>query len=244
MAFPVALALLFFVLHLPYLPKSLEDLDSINFALGVRRFDVAHHQPHPPGYPVYIALAKGIHALISHEARALGMLSVISGAIGVLAVATLFRRIDDAQSTPGWTVASTAVAMTSPLYYFTAVRPLSDATGLAAAIAIQSMTVGARSARALVSAAFCAGLATGIRSQVAWLTVPLIAWQLALHRRRALHHGGHGGQGGKNPESFPALASAQGTISRVSTVTGSEQRGGRTSSAIVITGRATHSAAR
>ena len=37
--------------------------------------------------------------------------------------------------------------------------------------------------------------------------MPLIAWQLVLNRRRALHHGGHGGQGGKNPESFPALAS-------------------------------------
>ena len=57
-AFPVGLAIVFLVLHLPYLPASLEDLDSVNFALGVRDFDVAHHQPHPPGYPVFILLAK------------------------------------------------------------------------------------------------------------------------------------------------------------------------------------------
>ncbi|PYR44329.1 MAG: hypothetical protein DMF93_00685, partial [Acidobacteria bacterium] len=42
-------AFLFAAFHLPYLPASLEDLDSVNFALGVRRFDVAQHQPHPPG---------------------------------------------------------------------------------------------------------------------------------------------------------------------------------------------------
>jgi hypothetical protein len=46
------------------------------------------------------------------------------------------------------------------------------------------------------------------------------------------------------PTNGTPLASAQVTISRVSTVTGSEPRGGSTARAIVITGRATHSAAR
>jgi hypothetical protein len=54
----LALLLIFFGVHLACLPTTLEDLDSINFALGVRQFDVARHQPHPPGYPVFIALAK------------------------------------------------------------------------------------------------------------------------------------------------------------------------------------------
>ena len=47
-----ALAGLVLALHLPWLPSWLEDLDSFNFALGLRHFDVAQHQPHPPGYPV------------------------------------------------------------------------------------------------------------------------------------------------------------------------------------------------
>ena len=33
----------------------LDDIDAINFAMGVREFDIAKHQPHPPGYPVFIA---------------------------------------------------------------------------------------------------------------------------------------------------------------------------------------------
>ena len=53
-----ALVLAFLAAHLAFLPRTLEDLDSINFALGVRHFDVAEHQPHPPGYPVFIALGK------------------------------------------------------------------------------------------------------------------------------------------------------------------------------------------
>jgi len=83
----VLLAGIFLTLHLPYLPRSLEDLDSINFALGVRQFDVAHHQPHPPGYPVYMFIAKAVYTAVPDEARALGLVSVLSGGLGVLAIA-------------------------------------------------------------------------------------------------------------------------------------------------------------
>ena len=54
----IALALAFLVAHLRDLPRTLEDLDSINFALGVESFSVAAHRPHPPGYPIFIGLAK------------------------------------------------------------------------------------------------------------------------------------------------------------------------------------------
>ena len=64
--------------------------------------------------------------------------------------------------------------MTAPLFWFTAVRPLSDSSGLAAALAVQAMTLAAATPRRLAVAGFCAGLATGLRSQVAWLTVPLL----------------------------------------------------------------------
>ena len=170
----VVLAVVFLALHLPYLPASLEDLDSINFALGVRRFDVAHHQPHPPGYPVFILIAKAVRAVAPSETTALALVSAGAASLGVLALAALFRRLDAAGTPLPWRVAPVLVAMTAPLYWFTAVRPLSDSAGLAAALAVQAMTLAAGSARALAIAAFCAGLAAGIRSQVAWLTVPLL----------------------------------------------------------------------
>jgi hypothetical protein len=66
--------------------------------------------------------------------------------------------------------------MTAPLYWFTAARPLSDMAGLAAAIGVQVLTLAARTPRQLYAAAFGAALATGLRSQVAWLTVPLMVF--------------------------------------------------------------------
>src|SRR3989442_8705185 len=88
-----ALAVLFLALHLPFLPASLEDLDSINFALGVRHFDVAQHQPHPPGYPLFIALAKIARVAVRSEATALSLVSVVAGSLSVFALVALFRRI-------------------------------------------------------------------------------------------------------------------------------------------------------
>ena len=167
----VLLAVVFLALHLPYFPTSLEDLDSINFALGVRQFDVAHHQPHPPGYPVYIALAKAVRAAVPDETRALALLSVVAGALGVVAMAALFGRLTSVGRS---TWVPVALGLTAPLYWFTAARPLSDMPGLAAALTVQALTLGALTTRGLCAAAFAAGLATGIRSQVAWLTVPLL----------------------------------------------------------------------
>src|SRR6476619_7016804 len=90
-AIAATLALAFLVAHLPFLPSSLEDLDSINFALGLRHFDVANHQPHPPGYPIYIALGR-LSRAVTHavapsldpvrlDAIALASWSALSGGV-------------------------------------------------------------------------------------------------------------------------------------------------------------------
>ncbi|HEX3702546.1 MAG TPA: hypothetical protein VHU82_04395 [Vicinamibacterales bacterium] len=178
------MALLFLALHLPSLPASLEDLDSINFALGIRHFDVVHHQPHPPGYPLFVLAAKGAHALVVPEATALGLVGVVSGALGAFALVVLFRRMDDE---PGWRpYLATLVTMTAPLYWFTAARPLSDTTGLAAALGVQALTLSAFTPGAAIRAAACAGFAIGLRSQVAWLTLPLLAFTIIRRSGRDL----------------------------------------------------------
>ena len=51
-----------------FLPPTLEDIDSVNFALALERFDPRLHQPHPPGYPVFMLLAKGVLSLAGSPA--------------------------------------------------------------------------------------------------------------------------------------------------------------------------------
>jgi hypothetical protein len=54
----------------------LYDLDSVNFALGIRHFDPRVHQPHPPGYPLYISMGKLLNFLVHDANTALVLLSV------------------------------------------------------------------------------------------------------------------------------------------------------------------------
>ena len=55
----------------------------MNFALGVRDFDPSKHQPHPPGYPVFIALGKLSHAVWPSDSGSLSLWGALFGALSV-----------------------------------------------------------------------------------------------------------------------------------------------------------------
>lgn len=184
-----ALGVVFMVAHLPFLAPSLEDIDSINFALGLREFNPAEHQPHPPGYPVYIAVGRVMLAAVraarpelpqvTAEAVALSLFSVLAGALAVVFAGLTFRAIA-ARTTLEWASANrtarwaTVFLALCPLFWLTAARPMSDMPGLAAAFAAQALMLSGR----ITAGAFVAGLAIGIRTQTLWLTAPLLVWVL------------------------------------------------------------------
>jgi hypothetical protein len=199
-----ALALVFALGHVPFLAASLEDIDSVNFALGVRDFDVATHRPHPPGYPVYIALGKVAVSIVGFgrdappsmiEAKALSLLSLLSGLCAIVLLYVVFSRFGDREQegVDIAALAATAIAASCPLFWYLSVRPLSDLPGLAFALASQaclmlawwhqrpvagdrrlSPAATAASGRMIVAGAFLAAFAIGVRSQTMWLTVPLL----------------------------------------------------------------------
>ncbi|RPJ62610.1 MAG: hypothetical protein EHM24_25740, partial [Acidobacteria bacterium] len=84
------LAALFVAAHLPLLAPSLEDIDSVNFALGVRDFDPVRHRPHPPGYPIFIGLAKTARVVLD-EPRALAIWGALFGGLAAIPLYAFFR---------------------------------------------------------------------------------------------------------------------------------------------------------
>lgn len=174
-----AIVVLFVGFHLALLPQSLEDVDSINLALGLRDFDVGRHQPHPPGNPVLIAAGRALLFLVPTELQALSVLSGLAGGFAIIAMLGLFVALQDKNDRfVTWT--GTVLVATCPLFWLSAARPLSDMAGLAAALAVQCLILRSHDARSIGVAAALAAAATGIRSQVAWLTLPLLARGLLL----------------------------------------------------------------
>lgn len=205
------LIVLFVAGHLPRLVTAPSDVDELNFVLGVRDFDVSRHHPHPPGYPVFIALGKLAVPLSSWwgalppevagpaviESRALALWSTLLGALGLVPLFALFRTLDDRQDRA---LAATAITAAAPLYWFTAARPLSDVPGLAAVFFVDALLVAARHrqrstdqasalggtrwspTRLMLTAAFAAGITAGLRSQTFWLVAPLFVVVVATWR--------------------------------------------------------------
>ena len=191
-----ALAILFLIAHLVFLPSTLEDIDSLNFALGIHDFNPAQHQPHPPGYPVFIALAKVVRSISGSDARALALLGALFGAAAVFPLISIYSNFEALRRTVdsrAWFTAAAATALTvvSPLYWFNAERPLSDVPGLAVTLVSQAALVAAfvrqrmnpertpealaASGQMIVLGAFFSAIAIGMRSQAIWLTLPLLA---------------------------------------------------------------------
>jgi hypothetical protein len=198
-------ALAFLAGHLPFLAPSLEDIDSVNFGLALRDFDVAAHRPHPPGYPVFVAAGKIARAAVAGllptappaavDARALALLGVLAGTLLAWPLLQFFRMLEVDERRPG---AALLVALTCPLLWFTASRPLSDVAGLAsAATALALLATAYRrqrsgrgagapdppslvaSGRLIVLGALVAGVAAGVRSQTLWLTLPVLGLVIA-----------------------------------------------------------------
>ena len=94
-------------------------------------------------------------------------------------------------------LAAGVLAIACPLALVTVSRPLSDAPGLAAALGVQALLAAAfaqqrgwrardvapaelaATGRLIVLGAFAAGLAIGLRTQTAWLTLPLLVLVIA-----------------------------------------------------------------
>jgi hypothetical protein len=177
------IALLYLAAHLPFLAPSLEDIDSINFALGLRHFDPALHQPHPPGYPVYMLLGHISLPIVERltaggaatEARALAIWSAIGGAGCIIAAWFLFSSLANRQAAL-W---ATLLLAAAPDFWMTGLRPMSDMPGLALTVAAQALLLRrGPSGSAITGGALLAGIATGIRVQSAVLTLPLLAFAM------------------------------------------------------------------
>ena len=193
-----AIAALWLLAHLPFLAPSLEDIDSINFALGLRHFDPALHQPHPPGYPVYIALGRASLAMVSRvapgltavraDALALAVWSALFGALAIVGAARLFGalevRQDAALGASGPSVATWGAGLlaVTPLFWMTGLRPMSDMPGLALVLWSQALALEEDRGRRLWVAALLAGLAGGVRIQTLALTLPLLLFRLVERR--------------------------------------------------------------
>src|SRR2546423_2570150 len=166
-----ALGVLTGLSRLPYRARMLYNWDAVQFALALNEYDVVKHQPHPPGYILYVALGRLVNYWLGDPAAAYVLLAVVFSGLTTFVVYYLARAAYDRATA----LASGTLLAVSPLFWFY------GSVGLTyAGEALVASVVAYFSFRALRGsetdawlAAGYLGLAGGLRQSVLVLLFPL-----------------------------------------------------------------------
>ena len=169
--FLAAFALYFFT-HSP----ALDEIDAVQFAMGVRSFDLWHHQPHPPGYPLFIFLGwLGTKFFHMGTESSLYCVSAFGGGLFV-ACWFLIIRAQFSEKFAWWIA---ALLLITPVVWMTATKALTDtlAAGLVSAELLAAIWfLKQKKSGLLVWAALIGAAAAGTRPQL----FPIVALILAI----------------------------------------------------------------
>src|SRR5918996_3486995 len=182
----LVLAALTVASRLPYRARMLYNWDAVQFALALSEYDVVKHQPHPPGYILYVALGRLVNAWVGDPPAAYVVLAVVFSGLTTFVVYYLARAAYDRATA----LASASLLAVSPLFWFY------GSVGLTYAGEALIASVGAyfsfRARRGSETDAWLAagylGLAGGFRQSALVLLFPLwlAATRLGVRRRRTV----------------------------------------------------------
>ncbi len=178
----VVLMVLTLLSRIPFRAGFLSTWDSVLIALAMERYNVVEARPHPPGYPVYVGLARLLDPLFVDENATLIALSILF-AVGAVALLYVLAR----------QFGSRRMALTAALLFclapvflensikatsYTGEAFFSLAVALAAWRFHRRVTLG----NALVVGALFA-VAVGYRQSLVLFLLPLVAWSFLSRAR-------------------------------------------------------------
>jgi len=164
-----------FVFYLLTLSCSWDDEDGILFIRGVREFNVAKWQPHPPGYPVYIFLGKISVFLIGEELLGLTILSAIFGALSLVVFYFLIFEMYDKKTA----LMATMLMAVTPMFWLNSLKAMTDMVGLF--FILLSMyfihhSIKYKELKSLYIGSFVSAIAVGVRFHALFVVAPLLVY--------------------------------------------------------------------
>jgi hypothetical protein len=143
--------------------RTLWDWDEALFCLGMRSYDVSQHHPHPPGFPVYIAMGRIVRAVIKDDFRSLQTINLIAAVLLFPAMFFLARELRMRFETA--TIAAALCAFL-PNVWFYGGTAFSDVPSIVLVVAsVAFLTKGCRERQAYLIGTFLLALSIGMRPQ-------------------------------------------------------------------------------
>ena len=108
------LTLLIVITRIPFVSKYLYEWDSVNYALGFENFDIVHHQPHPPGYILYIGLGRVINTIFNDPNATMIFISIVFSIITVILIYFLAKQMFSRQ----FAIIAALLLVFNPLFWY------------------------------------------------------------------------------------------------------------------------------
>ena len=85
-ALALALAAVTILSRVPFRARLLPTWDAVQFALALEKYDIVRHQPHPPGYILYVGAARAVEALLGDATLSFVWLAIVASGAAVFFV--------------------------------------------------------------------------------------------------------------------------------------------------------------
>ena len=164
------------VSRIPFRSETLFAWDSANFAFALEEYNVAFHQPQPPGYPLYVASAKLLYSLGLDANTSYVLLSLAASSLAVWCLFILGWRLYGLQTG----VVSALLLGTSSLFWThgEVAYPYAFLALFSTLVLLLLTETKFGSHNLIVPAAFVLGLGAGFRPDLLLFLLPvwIYAW--------------------------------------------------------------------
>ncbi len=175
-------SVMYWLSTIPFLSRYPFNWDAAQFNLALHHFAISMHQPHPPGYPLFIVLGR-LLALVFNDNVALSLVSAVFGYIAVIMLYVFAYRLWANR----WGATVVAVAwLVNPMFWLYREVALTYTVDAAASITVgylAFLTLTTHYRRYVLMNAAVLAVAGAIRPSLLALLLPLFLFQLWFHRR-------------------------------------------------------------
>jgi len=163
--------------RLPFMTQTLYAFDSANYALAISTFyNVTFHQPHPPGYPLYVFFARLIDVVVHDANRALVLESILWSALATACTIGLGRALFGRAA--GLLAGLLLVTTVGFWGYGEVAYPYVALAGETACLALLAHAVIVGRGQLILLLGLVWGISAGVRWDGAVFCLPLSLWAL------------------------------------------------------------------